>query len=107
MTYNEYLGAVLGKFGLSATEIDFILIEADLTPSAVITGPEDKVKLKTAVYQQIPLMIAGLSDVSEGGYSVKWNIDGIKLWYATLAAELDLEDQLTPKAVIRDKSNRW
>lgn len=107
MTNKEYLTVVLGKFGLSAAEIGFILTEADLSPDATVDTPEQKVLLKTAMYNQIPLMIAGLSDVSEGGYSVKWNIDGIKAWYSLLASELGLQDKLSSGPVIRDKSNRW
>lgn len=107
MTYKEYLTVVLGKFGLSASEIGFILTEAGLNPDTTVESSTDKVLLKTAMYNHIPAMIAGLSDVSEGGYSVKWNIEGIKAWYALLAAELGLTDKLNSSPVIRDKSNRW
>lgn len=106
MTYKEYVTAVLGKFGLSTSEIEFIITEADLNPDTVVTAT-NKVLLKTAIYNQIPLFIAGLQDVSEGGYSVKWNVEGIKLWYSLLASELGLEDIFNLKPKVRDASNKW
>jgi hypothetical protein len=107
LTYKEYVTTVLGKFGLSSAEIEFILSESDLSPDTVVT-PDNKVLLKTAIYKGVPLVMAGLQDVSEGGYSVKWNVAGIKAWYSLLASDLGLDDLLavaTPK--VRDKSNRW
>jgi hypothetical protein len=106
MTYKEYLTAVLGRFGLVEADIDFLLTEAGLNGDTVVSS-DNKVLLKTAIYNHIPLMIAGLSNVSEGGYSVTWNIEGLKLWYSTLADELGLDDKLTAKPVVRDASNRW
>lgn len=107
MTYSEYLTVLLGKFGLNASDIGFILIEADLSPNKTVESAEDKLLLKKAVHYNIPGMIAGLSNVSEGGYSVTWNIEGIKMWYSVLSKELGLEDMLSTKPKIRDRSNRW
>jgi hypothetical protein len=100
MSNIEYLNTILGKFGLTAGEIIIIMIENDIDPDAPMTGKADTIALKKAVYNQLPLMLAGLQDVSEGGYSVKWNVDGIKLWYSTLAVELGLPDILNPTPTI-------
>lgn len=107
MTYKEYVTVVLGKFGLSTSEIEFILSEADLSPDTTVTTSADKVLLKTAMYNQLPLLMAGLQDVTEGGYSIKWNLAGLKLWYSVLASELGLDDLLSVKPKVRDASNRW
>ncbi len=107
MTYIEYLTAMLGRFGLSAADISFILVEADLDGSSVVIDSGDRELIKTAVYMQLPRMIAGLQDVSEGGYSIKWNVQGLKLWYSALATELGLDDLLVIKPTIKDASFRW
>lgn len=107
MTYREYVTAVLGRFNLSAADIEFVLAESDLDPETVVSGTEDRIKVKTAIYEQIPLMIAGLANTTEGGYSVSWNVEGLKLWYSVLADELGLEDKLSAKPAVRDASNRW
>lgn len=107
MTNKEYVTAVLGKFGLSGTDIDFILTEGNLGGTAVVSTTEDKIAVKTAIYNAIPGMIAGLSEISEGGYSQKWNVAGIKAWHSILAGELGLEDSLSIGPSVKDASFRW
>ncbi|RPE05551.1 hypothetical protein EGT74_24520 [Chitinophaga lutea] len=96
MSNQEYLTTILGKFGVSDQEIILIMIEQGIDPNSPISGKADTVVLKTAIHAQLPLMLAGVQDVSEGGYSIKWNLDGIKAWYSALAGELGLPDLLTP-----------
>lgn len=107
MTYKEYVEVAIGKFGLTESEIEFLLTEADLDPYATVTDSTSRALLKTAMYKHIPLMVAGLSSVSEGGFSMSWNIEGIKLWYSLLAKELGLEDLMSTRPKIRDKSYVW
>lgn len=107
MTFSEYAMAMLGRFGLSSDDVAFIMVEADLNEYGIVSSTDDKTAIKTAIYYQIPRIIAGLSDVSEGGYSVKWNIEGLKLWYSTLAEELGLADLLGTAPTIKDASHRW
>lgn len=108
MTNKEYVTYVLGRFGLTDADIDFILLESGLDPDGLVTTAEDRKAVKLAMYTQVPLMIAGLSNITEGGYSISWNIEGIKAWYSILASELGEDDQLAvAKPVIRDKSNMW
>ncbi|MBO9660062.1 MAG: hypothetical protein J7527_14675 [Chitinophagaceae bacterium] len=108
MTNKEYITYHLGRFGLADTDIDFILLEAGIDPEGTVSTAEEKQSLKLAMHSQVPLLIAGLNNVSEGGYSVTWNIEGIKAWYSVLSTEIGEDDQLaTPKPVIRDKSNMW
>jgi hypothetical protein len=106
VTNKEYVTAVLGKFGLSGTDIDFILIEGNIDPDTVVTA-DNKKDVRLAIYQAIPGMIAGLSEVSEGNYSIKWNVAGIKAWYSILAGELGLIDCLSLGPSVKDASHRW
>ncbi len=101
MTNKEYISTILGKFGVSAAEIDILLLEQSIIPDDPITETRS---LKVAMYNQLPLMMAGLQEVSEGGYSVKWNMEGVKAWYSALAAELGLDNKLFPKPKITSKS---
>lgn len=104
MTNKEYLTTILGKFGVSSEEIDLALLEQDINPNGEVTGKGDIITLKRAIYYQMPLMFAGMQNVSEGGYSISWNLDGIKMWYSALAKELGLPDNLVPKPTARGKS---
>lgn len=93
MTNREYLETVLSKFGVQPAEIDLMLLEQNLYPDDVIT---DFNIPKKAVYYQLPMMMAGLQNITEGGYSITWNLAGIKAWYSLLASQLQLPDSLSP-----------
>ncbi|SEV88888.1 hypothetical protein SAMN05428988_0154 [Chitinophaga sp. YR573] len=97
MTNKEYLTLQLGKFGVTSDEIDLLMIEQGIDGDAVVSNTT---ALKTAMYYQIPAMLAGIKDISEGGYSEKWNYAGIKAWYSWLANELGLPDNLTATPTI-------
>ncbi len=75
MTNKEYLTIQLGIFGVTSEQIDLLLLERSIDGNAEVT---DIRALKVAMYYQLPAMLAGMQDVSEGGYSVKWNLAGIK-----------------------------
>jgi hypothetical protein len=92
MTNKEYLTLQLAKFGVTSEEIDLIMVERGIDGDAVVT---DTTALKTAVYYQLPGMMAGMADISEGGFSRKWNFTGIKAWYSWLSGQLGLPDLLT------------
>ncbi|GAA0561577.1 DUF6706 family protein [Chitinophaga japonensis] len=100
MTNQEYLTAILGKFGVTDQEIVIIMLEQNIDPNGTVTGSSDIRSLKVAVYNQLPQMLAGMQDVSEGGYSIKWNLDGIKMWYSWLADELGLPDKLNTQPTV-------
>lgn len=46
-------------------------------------------------------------NVSEGGYSISWNMDAVKLYYSALANELGVENVLVSRPKIRNRSNMW
>lgn len=100
MTNQEYLNAILGNFEVTDEQILIMLIEQDIDPNGPISGKADMEPLKKAMYYQLPLMLAGIQNVSEGGYSIKWNLDGIKMWYSALAKELGLEDVFNPPPTV-------
>ena len=107
MTYLQYVTVALGKFGLSTADVEYILSESELDPDDTVTTAEQKLLIKRAMYNYIPQLMAGLQNVSEGGYSVTWNLDGLKVWYSFLATELGLVDLLNVGPKVRDASNRW
>lgn len=103
MTNKEYLTTILGKFGVSSEEIDIILLEQGIDADGQVSGSDNIKQLQAAVYHQLPGMFAGMQNVSEGGYSISWNLEGIKLWYSWLAKQLGLPDTLVPKPKISGK----
>lgn len=104
MTYNEYISAICKRFGLSVDEISVLLInESVLIPD--VNAEVNIERAKRALCNEFASMIP-LANVSEGGYSVTWNIDAIKLWYAVTCRELGMTDTLT-QPTISNRSNIW
>ena len=48
-----------------------------------------------------------LQNVSEGGYSISWNMEAVKLYYAALCNELGKENVLVARPKVRNRSNIW
>lgn len=92
------------RFGFEEFDLRSILVANEI----VFSEPADVVEVRKALYKEIPLLIAGLKDISEGGYSEKWNIQGIKDWYSVLSVELGLPNNLGPaKPKLKYVGNRW
>lgn len=91
------------RFQLTEADVDLILLNrADLIPD-----PDEAVDVttaKTALCKEFASIIP-LANVSEGGYSITWNWDALKIWYSQTCAELGLQDVTKPQ--IRNKSFVW
>lgn len=103
MTVREYLSAMLSKFMLGQKDIDLIILNQGLKGDEEV---KDTKALKTAVYREMS-MILPAANVSEGQFSVSWNLEALRLWYSSLCRELGQEDLLNPAPKVSDKSNRW
>ena len=98
-TNREYLQAALSKFNLTADDIELIMVEY---PN--LEGSLDAKACKEAIYSKFSAILP-VANVSEGGFSVSWNIEAIKMYYQTLCNELGKPNMLKPK--IRNRSNFW
>jgi hypothetical protein len=99
-TNKHYITIKLTKFGLSAEEIEAIMIENGIDEN----GEVEVIACKTAIYNSMSSILP-VADVSESDYSIKWNVEALKLWYGSLCTELGKTNVLTPK--IRNRSNIW
>ncbi len=91
------------RFQLSAEDVNLILTNrADLIPDK--TAEVDVTIAKTALCKEFASVIP-LANITEGGYSISWNWEALKLWYSQTCAELGLQDVTKPK--IRNKSFVW
>lgn len=104
MTNKQYLLKSLSGLGVTEDDVDIILVKASL-------GTDDNVDIQAcdlAAYNRMSVVFRGaMRNVSEGGYSVSWNLEAIKLYYNALCSELGLENVLLSRPKIRDKSNVW
>lgn len=97
-TNREYLAAMLNRFGLSESDVDLLVAE-----HPELEGALNVKACKLAMYNSFSAILIG--DISEGGYSLSWDIEKLKMWYSTLCRELGKPSLIQP--VIRNRSNIW
>lgn len=101
MTYKEYISKSLSKFEVSSDEIELIMVDNGLVGTDIVSPLTAKQAICKSIGEWLPVK----SSVSEGGVSISWNLEAIKLYYSSLCVELGIYDISVPK--IRDRSNRW
>lgn len=98
-TNKEYLTATLGRFNVSESDIDVLILD-----HPELEGTLNVAACKNAMYTSFSAILP-VANVSEGGYSVSWNMDGLKLWYKSLCKELGKPNILGPR--VHNMSNLW
>lgn len=106
-TILEYIQAKLERYNIELTEaeIDAILADNELVGtdnySSTVSTP-----IKLAIVKCIPELLLQ-PDITEGGFSRKFDKAAIISYYSMLCKELGVEDQLSPKPTLKNASNRW
>lgn len=105
MTYREYITTTAKRFGLDNADIALLLANQAKT----IPDPDadvDTTTAKRALVAEFATLLP-LANISEGGMSVTWNIDAIKMWYNTTCDELGIPATASGRPRFRNKSNIW
>lgn len=104
MTNKEYLIASLNGLNVSDSDIAIIMAKSGVDGESPVNVRE----CDMAVYNRMSVVLKScMANVSEGGYSVSWNMEAVKAFYKALAAELGKPDVLFTKPKIRNRSNLW
>lgn len=104
MTNKEYLTKSLNGLNVSEDDIDIILLKGGLASN----DTADARGCDISVYNRMSVILKGmLQNVSEGGYSISWNMEAVKLYYAALCNELGKENVLVARPKVRNRSNIW
>ena len=105
MTIKEYILSITTLYGFDESAlIDATLIGEGIDGSRAFS-PETKQTARLGLYEVIPLLFA-LPDISEAGFSVKRNIEGLKAYYLLLCKQLGKEDKTKDSRIV-DKSYLW
>lgn len=103
MSYREWITALAKRFDFGGIDTELILFnQKDLIPDR--DAEADVKTAKTALCNEFANIIP-LSNVTEGGYSISWNMEAIKIWYEATCAELGRVPAYKPK--IKNKSYVW
>ncbi len=104
MTNKQYLTKSLSGLNISEDDVDIILVKSALGADAIV----DVDKCDRAIYNRMSIVLKGVTqNVSEGGYSISWNMEAVKMYYNALCNELGLENVLFGRPKVRNRSNLW
>lgn len=98
MTVNEYISQKFQSFGIQLSEADLL----DMCLNAEISG-EDEMnadchgRVSVAIAKFIPSLLLRATSISESGFSMSWDIKGIKDYYSWLCKQYGLKDELSNK----------
>ena len=98
MTVNEYISQKFQTFGIQLSEADLL----EISLSSGISG-EDEMSpsniglVSVAMAKFIPSLLLRATSISENGFSMSWNIEGIKQYYSFLCKQYGLKDELSNK----------
>ena len=104
MTNKQYLIKYLDELNVSENDIEIILLKGGLDGEATV----DIYACDIAVYRRFSAVLkSAAKNVSEGGYSVSWNMEAVKLFYSSLCNELGVENVLVVRPKVGNKSDFW
>lgn len=104
MTNREYLETTLSGLGLIEKDIVLIALKAGLD-----LQQESSIKdCNLAIYNHMSVVLKStLQNVSEGGYSMSWNMEAVKMYYHSLCEEIGKPNILYSQPKVRNRSNIW
>nr|CAJ1852410.1 hypothetical protein AUSP0033_00038 [uncultured phage] len=107
MTVGDYIKQKFQSFGsLSKADLLDIVLNSGLEEDDEIsTNNIDMISIAIAEY--IPSLLLRPKAIDENGFSISWDFDSLKEYYAYLCRKYDLEDQLNGVSSIKDVSDIW
>lgn len=105
MNYTEWLTATGARLNISPADVELILTNQ----SALIPDPTADVDARTAklaLCREFATVLP-MYNVSEGGYSISWNMEAVKMWYNAMCRELGIENTLESKPKVKGRSDLW
>lgn len=95
MTIKEYISGKFQSFGIQVSEADLL----DMSFASKI-GIDDDIEIdnigiiSVSIAQFIPSLLLRATSIGESGFSMSWNIQGIKDYYSMLCKQYGLKDEL-------------
>jgi hypothetical protein len=101
MILKDYITQKFQTFGISLSEADLLdmYMDCGLTESTEMTS-DNMDSATVSVADFIPSLLLRASSIRESGFSMSWNIEGIKDYYSMLCKKYGLEDKLSDKPQI-------
>lgn len=94
MKVADYIKQKFQTFGIQLSEAD--LLDISLESNSEVTE-DNKLKINVTIVKFIPNLLLRAQSISESGFSMSWNIQGIKDYYSWACKEYGLTDELSNK----------
>lgn len=95
MNVKEYISDKFQSFGIQVSEAD--LLDMSLNAHVNIEDDVDADvidNISVAIARFIPSLLLRPSSISESGFSMSWNTQGVKDYYSLLCKKYGLKDEL-------------
>lgn len=95
MTVKDYITQKLQTFGIQLSEADLL----DVCLNSKVNGEDEMnqechTRVTVAIAKFIPSLLLRATSIGESGFSMSWNIQGIKDYYSFLCKKHGLKDEL-------------
>ena len=95
MNVKEYISSKFQSFGIQVSEADLL----DMSLNAKVAIDDDVMSdnvdsISVAIARFIPSLLLRPTSINESGFSMSWNIQGIKDYYSLLCRQYGLKDEL-------------
>ena len=102
MTVADYIKGKFQTFGITVSEAD--LLELSLSSGINVEDEMNQQNIglvSVAMAGFIPSLLLRATSINENGFSVSWDVEGIKQYYAFLCKKYGLKDDInTDKATV-------
>lgn len=95
MSIKEYISSKFQSFGIQVSEAD--LLDMSLNAHVDIEDDVDADvidNISVAIARFIPSLLLRATSISESGFSMSWNTQGVKDYYSLLCKKYGLKDEL-------------
>jgi hypothetical protein len=98
MTIKDYISGKLQQFGVNVSDADLLdmLDGTDFSKDNECMGYSLNVA-NIAIAKFIPSLLTRATSISENGFSMSWNIEGIKEYFSILCDRYGLDNELSDK----------
>ena len=98
MKINGYIKQKFQTFGIRLSEADLLVMCLNASISGEGEMNQDcHIRVSVAIAKFIPFLLLRAQSISESGFSMSWNIEGIKTYYSMLCKQHGLKDELSNK----------
>lgn len=95
MTVKEYISSKFQSFGIQVSEADLLDMSLNAKKELSDEVNRDAIDaISVAMAHFIPSLLLHATSISESGFSMSWNIQGIKDYYSLLCKQYGLKDEL-------------